>query len=112
MWAWYTKGVLLWALALGTFGCALHRPLASDTASTLKGRWLAVATRPRAPFFPPKKPPANLFSYAYRLTSFGVSKQADAGDRLLRENSIVDPAQEITRTLSEQLVQRYSLRRA
>jgi hypothetical protein len=108
---WYFQALVFSVLLLSTAGCAVQRPLNPDTATSLKGRALTRTARHSPIFKPAVKVPTNLFSFVYRRTPFYAAKTSDAGDQVLRANEIDDPAQAISRQLSQDLEQRYGLRR-
>jgi len=99
------------ALALGLSACSLQSPLAAN-AARLKNRGLITAVR-RAP---PLYAPAGIYGAGAAGGLIGglavAAAASDAGDRLVRENHISDPALTIAKELGKSLEQQYGLRSA
>jgi len=90
---------LLAATAIGLAACSLQSPLSADAAKTLHGRRLTTLVRRSPPLLPVR-------SWEWAQSGIGMS---DAGERLVRENQISDPALYIARELGSRIEHRYRL---
>jgi len=95
--------LVLGAIAISLNACALQRGLTPETVASLKGRRLTTMVRRAPPFLPaiPGK---------YRVGLGGLIAMSDAGQRLVQENAIADPAVEIARELGDSLGEHYGMR--
>jgi len=94
---------ILGAIAISVGACAVQRGLTPDAIASLKNRQLTTIVRRAPPLLadPPSK---------YKLGRTGVLAMALAGQRLVRENAIADPALKIAQELGDRLRQDYGLR--
>jgi hypothetical protein len=96
---------LVWCVT----SCALQRPLSADIASQLNGRKLSRTER-RTPSFSSAKPRPALGLIGALVASESTSESEAA--KAFDEDGLVDPAQAISRQLSQDLEFHYGLRHA
>lgn len=99
------KKLLLLVISLSLAGCAAtqNKPMDASTMAALKGKSLILVKR-ESPSFIAMTSGKGMFAVV------GVGAAAAAGNELVRENKIVDPAMTIATSLGQTLNTRYGLR--
>lgn len=102
---------LVFALAAGLAACATQQQcLTSSAAAGLKGRRIATSVRRPTPVFVVK--PNTAFARALMGGMAASAVMSDTGARIVRDDTIPDPAPLVARQLSEDLQRRFDLGRA
>ena len=112
------KLLLVFVVAIVPFACSSPQyPLTGTAAAGLKGRLVATTARRPTPFFVGRNANGFVGGAANGLVGgaanglVGAAAMSDAGDRIVRENRIPDPAPYIAQQLSKELARRYGLKR-
>lgn len=92
--------LLLLSVSVTAIGCATTTPLTPASAATLKGREVTISKRP-APDFVASTPGKAMFGL------IGALAAISAGNDIVNNNGVEDPAPLIGRELSVELARRY-----
>jgi hypothetical protein len=85
-------------------GCASQRPLTAASAAALRGRNVAITIRRASPDFAAQTPGKAMFGI------LGAMAMISAGNDIIRENRVADPAPYIAQQLSGELARIHGTR--